>query len=220
MLKSENGDFTLSEDKTAEYYHYGDPQPNPNANTNTISQENYINKYISTSIFTKLNTAQHNHLSVKDNKTAVALWGTKVHYYLSKVYQEKDIQVVMELIRRDVTINNEVKENLLKVMENIFFHSLSSILFGHSDSEIRNEVELIDAEGKSYRIDRLRIDKEKCIVIDYKTGVPNDSHSTQINQYKDLLSAIGYEVTNKYLVYIDDTFQVNFHEVSPEVSPE
>jgi hypothetical protein len=60
-------------------------------------------------------------------------------------------------------------------------------------------------------MDRLQINGDKCIVIDYKTGLPNESHHLQIDQYQKILSSIGFEVTGKYLVYVDDAFNVSFH---------
>jgi ATP-dependent exoDNAse (exonuclease V) beta subunit len=209
---SDNPDsvFTLSEDETVEYYCFGKPQPKPSPNSNTLQKENYIKKYISKPIRINSNAAKNNYLSEK-NIISSTWWGTKVHDYLAKIYHETDIEPVMELIRNDVNLTLELKENLLTVIQNIFFNPLASVLFGNPESEIKNEVELINTDGKSFRIDRLQINGDKCTVIDYKTGLPHENHHLQIDQYQEILSAIGFEVMDKYLVYIDDAFNVSFH---------
>ncbi|MDR0603987.1 MAG: UvrD-helicase domain-containing protein [Bacteroidales bacterium] len=201
--------FTLSENETVAYYCFGKPQPKPASISNLPQKENYIKKYISKPIFVNSNTAKYNYLSPK-NTTSATWWGTKVHDYLAKIYHQTDIDPVLTLIRNDVNLTLETKENLLTVIQNIFSNPLASVLFGSPESEIKNEVELINTDGKSFRIDRLQINGDKCVVIDYKTGLPHKNHHSQIDKYKEILSAIGYEVTNKYLIYIDDAFNVNF----------
>jgi ATP-dependent exoDNAse (exonuclease V) beta subunit len=204
---------SADETETVEYFCYGNPQPKPSANTHIKQHENFIERYISKPISTHFNTTQHNRLLEKNTTAQATWWGTKVHDYLAKIYYKTDIEPVLQHIRGDMALNNETKENLSTAIRNIFSNPLSTVLFGDRDSEIKNEVELINTDGKSYRIDRLRINGNKCIVIDYKTGLPNESHHLQINQYNDMLSDIGFDVTNKYLVYIDDGFEVSFYEV-------
>jgi ATP-dependent exoDNAse (exonuclease V) beta subunit len=200
----------LSDDETVAYYCFGKPQPKPSTNSKTEQKENFIRKYLSKPIFTNTNTTS---FPDKDSIVSSTLWGTKVHHYLAKIYRQSDVETVSEQIRNDINMNAEIKENLLIAIRNIFSGLPANVLFGNPQSEIKNEVELINTDGKSFRIDRLLINGEKCTVIDYKTGIPNESHSMQINQYHDLLSAIGFEVTNRYLIYIDDMFNVSFHNV-------
>ncbi|MDR2410928.1 MAG: UvrD-helicase domain-containing protein [Bacteroidales bacterium] len=205
-----NSVSTLSKDETVEYYCFGKPQPKPSSNSTTLQKENYIRNYISKPILINSNTAKYNYLPEK-NTISATWWGTKVHDYLAKIYRQTDIEFVSELIRNDVNLTLETKENLLTVIQNIFSSPQASVLFGSPECEIKNEVELINTDGKSFRIDRLQINGDKCTVIDYKTGLARENHHLQIDKYKEILSAIGFEVTNTCLVYIDDAFKVNFH---------
>jgi CRISPR/Cas system-associated exonuclease Cas4 (RecB family) len=46
--------------------------------------------------------------------------------------------------------------------------------------------------------------KSTAVIIDYKTGEEKPAHKKQILQYADLLNQMGYNVTEKLLVYIED----------------
>jgi ATP-dependent exoDNAse (exonuclease V) beta subunit len=79
--------------------------------------------------------------------------------------------------------------------------------------KIKNELELIDTAGQSFRIDRLCVNGTKCVVFDYKTGHSDESHRLQINHYDALLSDAGFEVIGKYLIYIDDDLGVRVEKI-------
>ncbi|HNI43842.1 MAG TPA: hypothetical protein PK230_04040, partial [Chitinophagales bacterium] len=50
---------------------------------------------------------------------------------------------------------------------------------------------------------RLLFKGKKVVVVDYKIGEPDPDHHHQLNDYADLLTQMGYEVTQKYLLYLD-----------------
>jgi ATP-dependent exoDNAse (exonuclease V) beta subunit len=200
----------MSGDETVEYYCFGNPKPKPVVDVGIVRHENFIRNYISKPLFASFNATPQ-----RDNTPTLAVeWGTKVHDYLAKIYAKTDLEPILQLIRNDVNLNAQTKENLSTVIRNIFSDVLSVVLFGKPDAQIKNEVELVNPEGKSFRIDRLLIDDKQCVIIDYKTGTPHENHHTQINHYASMLSLIGFEIAAKYLIYIDDNFKVTFHEVA------
>lgn len=64
-------------------------------------------------------------------------------------------------------------------------------------------MEVIDMNGEMFRPDRVVITNKSAVIIDYKTGAESPKHKKQIIQYGDLLSQMGYTVTEKLLVYIE-----------------
>jgi len=70
--------------------------------------------------------------------------------------------------------------------------------------EIRTEAEILTPDGTSWRPDRVILEPEKTILIDFKTGQPYPSHREQINRYADLLAGMGYQHLEKYLIYLGD----------------
>ncbi len=204
----------LSEDGAAEYYYFGTPQQLPNKKDESIIQkEHFIQSYISKPISASLSITKHDRFWEKDMLSSTTWWGTQVHNYLAKVYYKKDVESVLQEIQNDITIEANTKKDLQTVIHNVFFNPQSDVLFGSLGNEIKNELELIDASGKSFRIDRLQINDRKCVVFEYKTGKPAEDHRSQINQYDDMLSDAGFEVIDKYLIYIGDDFNVQFNRM-------
>jgi len=66
-----------------------------------------------------------------------------------------------------------------------------------------NEKDILLPEGNFIRPDRIIIKGKEVKVIDYKTGKEKPGHITQINKYAEALSAMNYNVTGKYLLYLD-----------------
>ncbi|SDN99529.1 hypothetical protein SAMN04488516_11523 [Desulfonauticus submarinus] len=70
-----------------------------------------------------------------------------------------------------------------------------------------NEVELIDRQGKIYRIDRILFSKEQVVVFDFKLKfdeIYKPKYESQVRKYISLLSGIGYNNIIGYLAYIKD----------------
>ena len=46
--------------------------------------------------------------------------------------------------------------------------------------------------------------QNKDIIIDYKTGIPNNYHKKQLDEYEDALKKMEVSTLKKLLVYIED----------------
>ena len=59
-------------------------------------------------------------------------------------------------------------------------------------------------DGKTnYRPDRVLIQEEKVIVIDYKFAKPSDKHKEQVSEYMKLIGQMGYSTIEGYVWYVD-----------------
>ena len=213
FLQDSNISPLVSQDGTIENYCFGNPQAFPDNAGNIAKKEFSLENYVSKPITASLSVAKHEHFWEKETVSSSTLWGTLAHNYLAKIYYREDIDPILQKIQHDATLPEDKKQNLKTLIHNVFFHSQSDVLFGTQNSVIKNEVELVDVSGNGYRIDRLCINDTKCAVFEYKTGIPNESHLLQINQYDSMLSDAGFEVTDKYLIYIDDDFGVKFERL-------
>ena len=52
------------------------------------------------------------------------------------------------------------------------------------------------------------IKDQKAIVLDYKTGKEEESHFRQVDGYAKLLKDMGFSDIEKYLLYINESFQL------------
>ena len=46
------------------------------------------------------------------------------------------------------------------------------------------------------------------VLLDYKTGIHNSKHQTQLENYTTAIEKMGYKVTKKALVYIGEDINV------------
>ena len=54
------------------------------------------------------------------------------------------------------------------------------------------------------RPDRVCIDGDRAVVLDYKTGAPRAEHSAQVAEYALVLQNMGYKVEKCLLIYLND----------------
>jgi hypothetical protein len=69
--------------------------------------------------------------------------------------------------------------------------------------EVLNEHEIIDEKGNFWRPDRVIINQEKAIVIDFKFGkVKSSAHKEQVKLYRDLVMKMGHHTVEGYVWYV------------------
>jgi ATP-dependent exoDNAse (exonuclease V) beta subunit len=69
-------------------------------------------------------------------------------------------------------------------------------------------VDLYLTPDELLRPDRIAVLPEKVLVIDYKTGEPNDNNLSQISDYKNALQKLFIQPVEGYLVYLKDTIEI------------
>lgn len=77
-------------------------------------------------------------------------------------------------------------------------------LFTPRDGQtVHTEWEVVDATGALRRIDRLLLSADEVVVVDFKTGAPNQEHHVQLQDYARLVSALWPErQVRSCLVYV------------------
>ena len=134
--------------------------------------------------------------------------GNIFHNIMAEVYSAKDIKIVLnkffELGNIDLNQKNKYENIITKI-------TLDPRLIGYYDDNLIsfNEREIISSKGKSLIPDRLIfLDKIRVVVIDYKTGVEEESHLTQLKKYEQILKEMGLKVVKKILVYIAEKIEI------------
>ena len=103
----------------------------------------------------------------------------------------------------------EYDENTLAdaVMGIIRHEEISGYFRYRPDRVVKREQEFSDLEGNLFRMDRVVIDKDKVIVIDYKTGMDREAEDTYISQIKGYLKIMKEIYPDRTIegkiVYID-----------------
>jgi hypothetical protein len=70
------------------------------------------------------------------------------------------------------------------------------------NKKVLNERSILLPSGEQYRPDRVLIDGQQAIVIDYKFGDAQDpKHQKQVSRYKELIAQMGYRASG-FLCYV------------------
>ena len=129
-------------------------------------------------------------------------YGNVVHTALAKVKVPEDVDVSLTAMCAEGLITVEEKDVLKITLTTILNLPKLKPLFAKG-LMVKNEAEIVTSSGELYRPDRVVIDGKKAVIIDYKTGEERKKHKEQIIGYSDLLSEMGYIVTDRLLVYIE-----------------
>lgn len=129
-----------------------------------------------------------------------AEFGNSLHEILAKIKGETNVEQALT----DYVNNNKIQANIQQKLElqmkQIVEHDLLESYFDEK-AEVSVEAEFLLPTGQSFRADRIVFAKDKTVIIDYKTGLPQASHQKQIKGYEKILDQMGYQNLQCVLVY-------------------
>lgn len=129
--------------------------------------------------------------------------GALMHEVLSKVRTVRDIPGAVENYRQGGIIDREEATLLsVRLMNLLNLPEVSDWYDG--SARVLNEVDILFGDGLSRRPDRVMIDGEKVVVVDYKFGEHQDKrYQHQVKTYLKLIQKMGYEEVKGYLWYVE-----------------
>ncbi|GAB1401350.1 UvrD-helicase domain-containing protein [Elusimicrobiota bacterium] len=122
------------------------------------------------------------------------LKGKIIHYALSKilVYNDSDVNTKIEQ-SINLTMLEYPNENIIwlePILKRLLETDRIKKLFDTSN-EVYNEKEFVDSSGNTIRIDKLIINKDKLIIVDFKTSVYNlETINRQMQKYLSVIREI------------------------------
>ena len=134
-------------------------------------------------------------------------WGLLLHLSLSKIIKISDKNEVLKHLFSEGKCNLEDYKKLNITIDKLFEIDEISEFFSEKWM-VKTEKEILMQDGKTYIPDRLIFNDEKTIVVDYKTGVREDHHISQITNYANALAEIGYKNIEKVLIYTSEKEKV------------
>ncbi|MCD4747599.1 MAG: PD-(D/E)XK nuclease family protein, partial [Bacteroidales bacterium] len=130
-------------------------------------------------------------------------WGNLIHTALSKIKTYEDVENALDELFWEGIISDEEKLKLNEKIKELINAPLIKLFF-EKGLNVKTEAEILVPNGTTYRPDRVIFNGNKAIIIDYKTGKPENYHNRQLANYAALLEDMSYTEVKKYLLYIDD----------------
>lgn len=128
--------------------------------------------------------------------------GILIHEILSKIKTTEDFtNILKDYI--DYGIINEEKEKNLKQKFSEILSDIKIKKWFSEEYDILNEAEIIDEKGSIIRPDRIMMKDNNIILLDYKTGTENKSHTEQMKKYTDAVKKLRYDSTEGYILYLN-----------------
>lgn len=127
-------------------------------------------------------------------------FGNLLHEAMAAIEKQTDVHPVLKdfasQLKHDPVVQNKLEQTVRAIVDH---HDLLPLFM--EEDLVFNEREIITPDA-IVRPDRINIHSgDQVTIIDYKTGTPSEDHEHQINGYAMALSAMGYEIKNRFLVY-------------------
>lgn len=144
-----------------------------------------------------------------DTKQGKAInFGNLIHKVLSSIITADELESVLANYVQNGLLQQEEVHAVKTLVEKVLFHPKIKKYYEHNH-HVMSEREMVDAVGQILIPDRIVFFSPSHVgIIDYKTGNPSQEHAAQISRYARALEEMGYEVIEKFLVYIGDAVEV------------
>jgi ATP-dependent exoDNAse (exonuclease V) beta subunit len=144
-------------------------------------------------------------------------YGMVVHKILSEIETLDQIEDAANYIfNSEMRINEETKNRVIQTLHKISTSVEMVDLF--KGTKIIREQEIITPGNEVYRPDRVVVNKDKTVVIDFKTGIPTNNHMKQLLQYLELIKKMEYKNPLGYILYLGENMQIVKVELSGQTA--
>ncbi len=137
------------------------------------------------------------------NRAAAIDYGNVIHNLLAELIKPKDLEKSLKKAQLKGIIPSEEVAYLNKTIIHLI-QTLQIEGYFNPNHQVLNERD-IQLNDQIIRPDRIEISADnELYLLDYKTGLPDDTHRQQIAFYSKSLEKLGYKVVKKALYYLGD----------------
>ena len=135
-------------------------------------------------------------------------YGNTIHEILALIKVKEDMPIAIEKSMEDGLITKLQKQTVTDTIEEILDKEELKEFF-NPKYKVLNEHSIIQKEGTTIKPDRVVLKSNKdAMILDYKTGVFQESHKRQVDQYESALEKMGFTISKKTLLYIGKDLKV------------
>ncbi len=130
--------------------------------------------------------------------------GIHIHAVLSRIHYADEIPETLKKILYEGLITEEEQQPLLEQLTDLLTDMRIADWFSKKWT-VRTEVPIVvPGVGQDSRIDRLMINGNKAVVVDFKTGDHNKTDLQQVKDYVTILRQMNFTEVEGYVLYLND----------------
>ena len=219
-IKDEMSSVAYENKNDVTTFEFGE-MPDNNVSENIINTEKNIFTSMPEDLPLTLHVSHHNVTFKQSNKSKEFLegelsqenyyikMGNILHYLFSKIRTTDDIPIVLkELEQEGILYDEYITVDRLRDMLDSHLHGPRVMEWFSPRWTLYNECTILstDEKGNVYerRPDRVMIDGDKVVIVDFKFGKFIDKYKSQIEEYTDLLRKMGYKNVSGYIWMVFD----------------
>ncbi len=142
-----------------------------------------------------------------DEESSSAAYGKRVHSLMAQVNTKSDVNDVLQKNLDEGYISSLEYDELKPVIGGLVNDSVLQTYYVDG-LEVINEEEILIPGNFSARPDRVVVGDNRAHIIDYKTGVVQQNHRQQLDEYRALLTRMGYPNGDNVLIYLAEKPEV------------
>lgn len=127
--------------------------------------------------------------------------GELIHSALAHVATPADVDRALAQLTTQGLLTRREEARLRRRLQQAMALPAAAAWFDGS-WQVRNEADIIQADGSVLRPDRVMLRGQHAVVVDYKTGQPFARHHQQVQQYMAALRDLGYDPVQGYVYYL------------------
>lgn len=129
-------------------------------------------------------------------------FGLLVHEILEKSNTLAQARLELDSLYFEGRLSSEEKEVVHSQLQVLFENPLFASWFDPAQVSL-NEQGILLPGGRQKRPDRILINKQESVVVDFKTGEERDSYSKQVKEYMELVTTLTSMPCKGYLCYLE-----------------
>ncbi len=152
----------------------------------------------------RIRKRSHQYFTEADSKIQESVdYGKLIHELLAGIHIANDAPKVLQRFVFEGKISDDEKNTLEQKLQNIFKNPQVAGWFEQTN-RIKAEHAILLKGGQVRIPDRVVLQDNKAIVIDFKTGKGAKKYAAQVREYTEALKAMGHEQVEGYLLYIGE----------------
>jgi ATP-dependent exoDNAse (exonuclease V) beta subunit len=186
-------------------YEYGSPTKcNVEDDTPTDSNDILLKEYVSHRPSVKVHYPTHRHMDESSDRSNKAITeGINLHRVFEGAITEEDLRESIRRMTLDCIIDKKQAQNLNDKITAALSNATIAQWFKPKWDDVKYEADII-SQGSVRRPDRVMINGDKVVIVDYKFGDKrNKAYHKQMGEYMTLISKMGrYTNIEGYIWYI------------------